>query len=180
MNQEAFFGHIRAPIFGGVLNQKQVNGLNKILAYQQEKYPALSLNEFAYILATATWETAHQMRPIQEGGSHEYLRSKPYWPYIGEGLIQVTWRANYEKFGAHKPGDLLQWPMALYALFHGMIDGVFTGKKLSDFFTPHRADWIHAREIVNDLDHADDISKIAQSYATALEAAGYERAPPQA
>ena len=51
------------------------------------------------------------------------------------GLVQVTWEANGKKFGAQSPADLLSLPVALRALFDGMLQGMFTGKKLlHDFY----------------------------------------------
>lgn len=35
----------------------------------------------------------------QEIGSDSYLRSRPYWPYIGRGFVQCTWDYNYIAFG---------------------------------------------------------------------------------
>jgi len=40
-----------------------------------------------------------------------------------------------------------------------MLDGLFTGKKVRDFFTPSWSDWINARRIINGLDRANDIAR---------------------
>jgi predicted chitinase len=44
----------------------------------------------------------------QEIGSDAYLRSKPYWPYIGRTFGQLTWDFNYRAFGhwLHENGEL--------------------------------------------------------------------------
>ncbi|WP_211471016.1 M23 family metallopeptidase [Collimonas humicola] len=34
-----------------------------------------------------------------DNASGSYLQSKPYWPYYGRGLIQLTWLAGYKKYG---------------------------------------------------------------------------------
>lgn len=122
----------------------------------------------AYMLATVFWETARQIQPIREQGSDAYLRSKPYYPWIGEGLVQVTWEANAKKFGATKPGDLLTWPIALVALFDGMAKGMFTGKKLADYFNPLKTDPVGARRIINGQDKAQEIADIYSNFMDAL------------
>jgi putative chitinase len=146
-----FFTSIHASF--GQLKQTQVEGFTNIL----NEWDRRQLDDerwLAYMLATVWHETATQMQPIREMGSDAYLRSKPYYPYIGEGLVQVTWKRNYLKFGATQPGQLLQWPLALHALFDGMIHGLFTGKELGDYFSMRLDDPIHARRIINGLDKA--------------------------
>ena len=108
-------------------------------------------DELAYLLATAKWETAHKMQPVVEMGSQAYLRSKKYWPWIGRGLVQITWEANYKKYNISKPERALEWPTALHVIFHGMIHGTFTGKKLADYISDGRRDYVGARRIINGL-----------------------------
>lgn len=153
----------------GRLNQSQVDGFNKILdEWERQKIP--DLRWLAYMLATVWHETATQMQPIREMGSEAYLKSKKYYPWVGEGLVQVTWEANYKKFGATAPGQLLEWPIALRALFDGMIKGMFTGKKLGDYFNPRVNDPHHARRIINAMDRAAMIAKYHLSFLTSLGA----------
>jgi hypothetical protein len=170
MNDHAFFDIVRHSVFGGALTPNQVEGLNKILDYRDEKYPAITEAQFAYILATAFWESARTMQPITELGTERYLRAKPYYPWIGRGLVQVTWDYNYKKFGALHPEDMLKWPQALDALFRGMLDGMFTAHKLSEFVNAEKADFFHARKVVNGLDKAAVISTIALCFWKALQA----------
>ena len=170
MVSAAFLTHVNQSVFGGRMSAEQSNGLRTIADYGVEKFPGLWAAPRAYVLATATWETGRRMKPVREAGGWLYLRRQPYWPYVGEGLIQVTWKANYAKFGAHAPGDLLQWPCALDALWRGMSAGLFTGKKLGDYFTQARSDFVNARRIVNGVDRAAEIAALAQSYLRALEA----------
>lgn len=70
-------------------------------------------NQMAYVLATAFHETAHTMKPINEMGGDKYLRSKKYWPYIGRGYVQITWRENYVKAGKFLGVDFLSKPELL-------------------------------------------------------------------
>lgn len=117
-----FFDTVR-PLFGGRLNQYQVDGMNKIVEYA-EKWGYSPLHT-AYILATAFHETAKWMQPIREGARRfgpEYTDAQakravasihakgiirtnyalPAGPhrqsYYGRGLIQITWYDNYLKF----------------------------------------------------------------------------------
>jgi putative chitinase len=174
MNRQIFFSRIRHSVFGGRLGRAQVDGLTKILDYQDENHPDIPPQHFAYILATATWETGRRMRPVRESGGEAYLRRKPYHPWVGEGLVQVTWERNARKFGATEPGDCLSWPVALRALFEGMIDGVFTGRKLTDFINEDACDFVGARRVVNGKDRAREIADIANAYYQALAAAADE------
>ncbi len=121
----------------------------------------------AYILATAYHETAHTIQPVTEYGSQEYLRSKPYWPYIGRGYVQLTWKKNYEKYGiADHPERALDPDLAAHILIDGMVNGTFTGRKLSQYFNEHMEDPINARRIVNGIDRAE---KIADYYLDFLQ-----------
>ncbi|WP_246725656.1 hypothetical protein [Beijerinckia sp. L45] len=79
--------------------------------------------------------------------------------------MQLTWKANYEKFAAiclsdlvNKPDLALQLPMAVTIMFEGMERGLFTGKKLADYFHVGKADWINARRIINGTDKASTIA----------------------
>ena len=61
----------------------------------------------------------------------------------------------------------LEPDLAAKIMFKGMIDGIFTGKKLADYFNPRTADWKNARRIINGLDHADDIATYAKKFYAA-------------
>lgn len=113
------------------------------------------------------------------------LPSGPYGQsYYGRGLVQITWHANYEKFARilgvpldKNPDLALEWDHALDIMFLGMRDGVFTGKKLSDFTFP--AEFKQARVIVNGDSHKkwggneridDRLARYARTFAAALRA----------
>lgn len=165
INHDKFFTTIHQTF--SPLRQSQIEGFTNIL----NEWDQRQLDDerwLAYMLATVWHETATQMQPIKELGSDAYLRSKPYYPYIGEGLVQVTWRRNYLKFGATKPGQLLQWPLALHALFDGMIHGLFTGKELGDYFGMRIDDPVHARRIINGLDKATLIAGYYRKFLGAV------------
>lgn len=171
MNRDYFFNRIRDAVFGGKMTQSQVDGVTKILNYRDSTYPKMSDDELAYLLATVTWETAFKMQPVREMGGERYLRSKKYYPWVGEGLVQVTWKENAVKFGAKKPGDLMTWPISLRAAFEGMTKGMFTGKKLADYIGGGRVDYVGARRIINGTDRAKLIAGYARSYQNAFKQA---------
>lgn len=168
MNMKYFFDRIRTSVFGGTLTQPQVDGISRIIEYRDDNYPKMSDAQLAYVLATITWETAFHMTPVREMGSEAYLRTKKYYPWVGEGLVQVTWEVNAKKFGATKPGDLLSWPIALKAAFDGMSKGMFTGKSLSDYISGNIIDFVNARRIINGTDKAKLIAGYANSYLDAI------------
>lgn len=159
-----------------MLSPGQVDGINRILD-EWERRSLTDLRWLAYMLATAYWETAHTMQPIREMGGEEYLRRKRYYPWVGEGLVQVTWEVNHRKYGATAPGQLMTWPIALKALFDGMIRGDFTNKKLSDYFGSGVSDWVNARRIINGIDRAQEIASIARKFYSALLASKAADAP---
>lgn len=107
----------------------------------------------AYILATTYHETAATMKPVREYGGERYLRTKKYYPYVGMGYVQLTWKYNYVKASdkldidfVGNPLWLLQKEHAARILIIGMLEGWFTGKKLSDF---KDGDYFNMRTIIN-------------------------------
>lgn len=141
-------------------------------------------NQTAYVLATAYWETARTMQPIREKGGEAYLRKKKYYPYVGMGFVQLTWKENYIRAGAELGVDFVRFPKKLleprYAtpiLVTGMREGWFTGKKLSDYITLQKSDFKGARRIINGTDKAKEIADIAAQYDGALKQIGYAQEP---
>lgn len=170
MNREVFFQYARKAPFGGRLTTGQVDGLTKILD-EWEKRGISDIRWLAYMLATVFHETAYTIQPVREYGKESYLKSKKYYPWVGEGLVQVTWESNHRKFGATKPGQMLTWPIALRALFEGMIDGVFTGKKLGHYFNEKIEDPVGARKVINGTDKAKLIAGYYTNFLDSLKAA---------
>lgn len=188
-NKKTFFA-VAKPIFK-TYTQEQVDGINAILDYWKKHYRKKDLRFLGYALATTTWETARTMQPIKEYGGEVYLKSKPYYPYYGRGLVQITWEANYEKMQAilkqmgievqlvKNPDLALKWEYALPILFEGMMNGVsrdgdFTGKALEDYFYVKPkpvSDPVGARRIVNGQDKALTIAAIYHEWMDAFDAA---------
>ncbi|TBY41580.1 hypothetical protein [Rhizobium leguminosarum] len=170
MNRTIFFSYVRRAPFGGSLWQSQVDGLNKILD-EWERRGLSDVRWLAYMLATTFHETGGKMQPVREAGGEKYLKSQPYYPWVGEGLVQVTWEKNARQFGATKPGQLMTWPVALRALFDGCIKGLFTGLSLRDFFNDRKDDPVGARKIVNGRDKAALIAGYHRNFLDAINAA---------
>lgn len=102
------------------------------------------------------------------------------WRYRGRGLAQITGRDNYRKFGIEASPDLAMDPFgAIQILFDGMINGMFTGKKLSDYISGDKADYYGARQIINGRDMAAEIAVYAKAFEAALRAAKYLGQAPQ-
>lgn len=90
------------------------------------------------------------------------------WKYRGRGLVQITGKDNYVKYGiADDPDKALQPDIAVAILFDGMVSGKFTGKKLSDYFGLG-TDWVGARKIINGTDKADKIAGEAKQFYAAI------------
>ncbi len=149
----------------------------------------LSRQEAAYVLATAFWESARTMEPVREafwksdGWRKDNLR---YYPWFGRGYVQLTWERNYRHAGKQLGVDLTTDPdvamrpdIAVKVLVLGMVEGWFTGKKLSDYFGAGRADYRNARRIINGIDKADTITTIAREYDRELAVMGYGGEPLQ-
>ena len=175
INRSVFFVIIRNKPFPGRLSADQVGGINNMID-EWERRGLTDLRWLAYMLATVFHETAAQMQPICEDGSTAYLQAKPYYPWVGMGLVQVTWEANARKFGAERPEDLLAWPIALRAVFDGMSRGMFTSKKLADYFNDHGDDPFGARHIINGTDRAALVAGYHDAFLTGLKMAWV---PPQ-
>ncbi|WP_342106263.1 hypothetical protein [Methylobacterium sp. SI9] len=188
LDRAAFFDHVRDSLFGGSLTDEQVRGMDAIL----DACPAaLPTDPLAYGFATTFREAGPTMQPIREiGRGHGRSYGRPAGPhkqiYYGRGLVQLTWLANYvkvteklRKLGLLKPDeDLARTPdlalrpdIAAAILFHGMIEGWFTGKKLSDYFGHGKSNPRGARAIINGTDHAALIAGYFAHFRTALIAA---------
>lgn len=140
-------------------------------------------NELAYVLATTEWETNRTFQPVKEAyWLSEDWRKKNlrYYPWYGRGFVQLTWEANYKKAGKKLGVDLTTNPdkamdpnIAAEVLVVGMKEGWFTGKKLSDYITLKKSDFLNARRIVNGTDKAKEIEALAKKYDKELLASGY-------
>lgn len=195
MNRQAFFDTIR-PEFGGSLDADQVAGIDALLDAGQ----ALPLHHMAHVLAHVRRETGGIMAPIKETvmpwhnnrnptdaeviarldrafakGQLPWVKA-PYWRggWFGRGQIQITHKDNYAKFGISNPEDAMMPHISAHIAVRGMKDGLFTGKKLSDYSFPDALSAPpkqHPRRIVNGVDGSDaQVSGFHRQFAAALEA----------
>lgn len=200
MYATVFFDAIRTSLFGGRMNQGQVDGINRILRRWHARKlgddpgtpdPSTATRQLAYVLATAYHETAHTMQPISERGRRSYFdkyepgtrigrrlgNSEPGdgYRFRGRGLVQITGRANYARLGRRLGHGLVDSPdlalepeIAVDILITGMLEGLFTGKKLADYIDGDHCDYRNARRIVNGTDRAGLIASYAERFETAL------------
>jgi hypothetical protein len=183
-----YFTQVRESLFDGALSQVQVDGQNLILAcweYEATGTPMTDLRWLAYALATVYHETAQNMWPNKEMGSDEYLQGQDYWPYIGRGLVHLTWEDNYRNastaLGLVGDRDLVAHPelaldslIAARIMFRGMAEGWFTGAKLGQYFSNTKDDPLNARRIINGVDCADLIKGYYEQFLEALNFARKE------
>jgi putative chitinase len=175
-----FFDQVRRTLFGGRLSQRQVDGLTAILDRWQAHHRSADDRWLAYILATAHHETGRTMQPVREVG---FGKGKPYGArdpvtgqiYAGRGYVQITWKENYRRLGrvlgldlVNDPDQALELGVAVRILFVGMVDGLFTGRRLAHYFSPTRDDWKGARAIVNGSDRAALIAGYGRAYYAAI------------
>lgn len=89
--------------------------------------------------------------------------------YRGRGVgAQFTGRVNYERFSKLFNVDLINNPelamdreLGAKILYKGSMEGLFTGKGLSDYITKNNVDYVNARRVIN-ADVARNGSKIAR------------------
>lgn len=132
--------------------------------------------QIAYVLATAALESAYGRSMVEKynGDPESYFEGKyghasrmgkqlgntlpgDGAKFRGRGYVQITGRYNYDKFAKLIGVDLLRFPekaatpeIAVKILVIGMRDGLFTGKKLSDYLvTMIECNLEQARKIVN-------------------------------
>lgn len=185
---ELDFSVIRSQF--GRLNQSQVDGFNAILkAINEWGGDAKNPLYVAYILATAWHETARTMKPIEEYGKGKgrrygsnidingtrYSGLKHF--YYGRGYVQLTWLTNYKNMGkilgvdlVNKPELALDHHTASKIMIYGMLNGSFTGKRLSNYLKKGTLEeFKQARRIINGMDKATNIAYQAQAFLQAIK-----------
>ncbi|WP_413110596.1 hypothetical protein [Thaumasiovibrio sp. DFM-14] len=177
--------------------------LNLLNEYYAENPEEWNLHHVAYMLATAQIEAYHftsgeyfSERP--EVGDREYFNK--YDPvlgatkeiretaisygnteegdgykYRGRGLVQLTWKSNYERFGRHFALDLVSTPdlagqhkNAVPIMIWGMTEGTITGRRLSHYINDDQVDYVGARWVINGRDRRDKIAEYARKFERIL------------
>lgn len=177
-----FFDSLRSSF--GPLSQNQVDGIERLLKATE----GLSIRHRAYVLATSWHETGPapsrlHMQPRKEiwGPTEAQKRYEGRADlgntvlgdgkrFAGRGYVQITGRANYQKASLITGRDLVADPdlaldpdIAGKIIVHGMVNGWFTGRKLSDFDS-----YFSMRRVVNGTDRADMIAGYAEHFEDAL------------
>lgn len=198
-DRKKFFDAVRKTLSSGTLSQAQVDGFEVLLKEAEKRGTSTEWN--AYILATAWHETAFTVQPVREtlakSDDSAIARldkawaagklgsvSTPYWRkgYFGRGYVQLTWDYNYKKMGEWLGIDLLGKPslalepdVAAKIIFEGMLRGMFTAKKLSDYLdgveevdAEDEKEFTAARAVVNGKDKAKAIAGYAIKFRNAL------------
>jgi putative chitinase len=180
INQKFFFDTVRARLFNGKITAQQMQGLSAILDEWETNHWEKDDRYLAYILATVYHETDRKFQGIREygrGAGRKYGRPHPVTRqvYYGRGFVQLTWDYNYSRMSSVVGVDLMNNPDAALDLrncvkitFFGMLNGSFTTKKLSDYFTNTREDWVGARRIINGKDKANLIADYAKKFYGAI------------
>lgn len=178
------FDVLRSTLFKNGFTHYQVEALNYLV--KKCKDAGMTYPECAYTLATVYHETGIvqygklviTMQPVKEAGSDAYLRSKKYFPYIGYGYVQLTWKENYERIGRLIGTDLIKNPdkalepeIASEIMTQGMLKGWFTGvgfRRKRPVSRYNKSEYIRARAIINGTDKAELIADYAMDFEKAL------------
>ena len=166
----------RQTLFKSGYTQLQVDSINALVD-EANKQGIVLKTQLAYILGTAyheCYDPRHpetRLTPMVEFGGSVYLKGKKYYPFYGRGFVQLTWRDNYEKESKRlglklltNPDLVLDVKIAANIAVHGMIKGVFTGKKLSDYITANKTDFPNSRRIINGIDKMALIASYASLF----------------
>ncbi|HTH73145.1 MAG TPA: lytic transglycosylase domain-containing protein [Trinickia sp.] len=95
-----------------------------------------------------TADPRHRARAIAHGNTE----IGDGYKYRGRGLVQLTWKDGYKKFGddlVSNPDKVLGYPAAVAIMMKGMRDGLFTHVSLADHLDKSPPDYYHARYIIN-------------------------------
>ena len=192
-DRNVLFKELRTRLFRGSLTQSQVDGMADMLdVWEATAYT--DLRWISYIFAGVYHEVGGLMQPVREGFKtndeaarqhvamllargiirYDYAVPSHGFSWFGRGRIQNTHYRNYDalekRFGipfTKNPSLLLESKADAQVTIHGHVEGIWTGKKLSDYFNTKTSDPVNARRIVNGLDKA---TLIAGYYRVFFEA----------
>ncbi|MBV5310889.1 hypothetical protein [Chromatium okenii] len=198
VDRKYFFRQYRS--YFGQLFQEQVDGINFLLD-KMEHDERLTKATAAYIFATILHETGERMIPIRELGDEHYFINRydintrfsnrvalilrmgnteigDGMKYRGAGYVQITWKDNYRRLGKLLGVDLVNHPekalepeIAYEIIVRGMLEGLFTGRRLDEFITADNQNFIKARHTVNGSDCAKEIGRKARLMYNVLRTA---------
>lgn len=180
IDKKLFYQGLMEVHLFGVLSTLQVRTIEAVID-EWDSGDSRDNRQLAYVFGTAYHECFNpkhpetRLTPMDEFGGEEYLKSKQYYPYYGRGLVQLTWKRNYERFTTYIGIDIVNHPeycneprIAAKIAVYGMVNGSFTGLKLSRYVNAEKCDWIGARKVINGLDKAEVIGGYAQRFLPCL------------
>lgn len=155
-----------------------------------KRYGDGDIRKFAAILANFKHETGHTYQPVREKWGPTpaqigYEGRKDLGNnqvgdgarFKGRGDIQMTGRRNYTLYAGIVGVDLVGNPdlaldpeISAFIGVHGMMNGSFTAKKLSQYINSTKTDFVGARQVVNGTDKAQLIAGYAQEFLAYLQA----------
>jgi predicted chitinase len=183
LNKVYFYDIVRNTLIKRI-SPTQVIGFDAVIDEFMANYSHVQAwrEKLAYCLATFYHETAFTMMAIEEygkGAGKKYgkrvkINGEKYTDtsniFYGRGLPQLTWYDNYEKSSKYTPGiNLVENPEAMLDIhvsakvgIGNMMDGGFTGRPLSRYFSETRKEPYFARKVVNGMkiDTKDENNKI--------------------
>lgn len=191
IDRECFYSGWRT--YFGKLQQPKVDRINFLLDEFDKSSVFDTRSKIAYAFATIKRETAETFAPVEEGywitsnrvqklynyyANHNPGALKTIFPngknginYLGRGYVQATHNFNAKKLEdrtgkpyVKNPDLLLEKHNAFEAMEIGMSEGIYTGKKLSNYFTDGGYDFYNARKIINGLDAASEIANNAELF----------------
>jgi hypothetical protein len=200
IDRRIVFAGLRNAVFGGRLSQGQVDGVEAVLTrfstrgWGDPRWLAYMLATAHHETGGTMQAVRETFAPDDEEAVNRLERAwragrlptvaTPYWrrdvagrSYYGRGLVQITHRENYAKMSRVTGLDLVAEPdlalrldVSATILVVGMTEGLFSGLRLSDFFSGTKADWTGARKIVNGTDRAKKIAVTARIFDAAVRA----------
>ncbi|WP_240494336.1 hypothetical protein [Pantoea sp. 1.19] len=147
--------------------------------YEERHFFAPTSEKVSYVQAEIDYGSgptaANRMRAIK---NHNTEMGDGY-KYRGRGLVQLTWKINYEKFKILTGEDLVKLPdsastlpVAVKIMMMGMRDGKFrSGHALEKYLGGSNSDYFNARLIINGYVHGkpdkadefEDFSKLFEA-----------------
>lgn len=125
-------------------------------------------NKYDPVLASTE---EHRNRAIANGNTQE----GDGYRYRGRGLVHLTWKNNYrkaqEQFDVNfvsQPDKAAEPEHSVPIMIWGMKEGIFTGKKLSDYISSAGVNYVEARRIINGSDQQQLIAGYARKFESIL------------
>lgn len=185
--------------YWGKLEQPLVNRVNFLLDSFDASEVFDSAAKIAFGFGTIKKETNGTFAPVNEGywlkdsnrvnTLYNYYRNNnvkalaTIFPngrngknYLGRGYVQVTHDYNAQKLQEalgipfyENPDLLLDAGNAFKAMEYGVSTGLFTGKKLDDYFSGDEPDFFKSRKIINGMDCAGEIAEYCQQFYNIID-----------